>query len=190
MVTDSCCSLSRSLGPQMWGSRPPHPLPLGPVMTAMYSLVSPVIRAKGQRWTSKSQGGPGRVLTGEGACGPSCRRVWGSWTDPDYDIQHLGEMRPRGPGLTADCGPLPSARACWDSGEGRRKPWGRGPGARVSQAGMAVHFGCPRGPPQNALKASAAESLVLCFSFEPLLSASATPCPQRPFCILSTKGPP
>ena len=48
---------TRLPGPQTWGSRPPRPLPPGPATTEMSSLVSPVTRAKGPRWTSKGGGG-------------------------------------------------------------------------------------------------------------------------------------
>ena len=73
---------TRLPGPQTWGSRPPRPLPPGPATTEMSSLVSPVTRAKGPRWTSKGGGG-------ERTWGPDLGTGGGVWgrslaTDPTH----------------------------------------------------------------------------------------------------------
>lgn len=130
----------------MWDSRPPHPLLLGPATTAMSSLVSPVTRAKGQHWTSKSQGGPGRA--------PQAGPV--SWADPE----HTAPAPRRDEALKlfcrclcpfySNCGPLlPTSptppRHAGTSEEGKKEATGTG----GSQVGMSAQVQPPRGPHQN-----------------------------------------
>lgn len=96
---------TRLPGPQTWGSRPPRPLPPGPATTEMSSLVSPVTRAKGPRWTSKGGSGErsrrGGVGGGEefaGGVGAEPEAEPGVWWRGGAKIPRTGPGAGRGRG--------------------------------------------------------------------------------------------
>lgn len=134
-------------GPRTWDSRPPHPLPRGPAVTVTSSPVSPAIRARAQRWTSKSQAGRAGTVRGHGPWVVLPAGRAGTVGRPSYAVpapRREEDLMPLSWHLCPFCpdrGPfLSPARA----GEGRKEATGWGPGA-VRLPGVPQN--CPLNPP-------------------------------------------
>lgn len=126
----------------MWDSRPLRPLLLGPAMTGTSSLVSPVIRAKAQHWTSKSQGRPGKVQ--RRWAGPCRRRVRGSRAAPDHAVpapprDEALELLRASPSFLFYLRTLPFPQHAVTSGEGKTEAMEMG----GSQVGLCVQIWPP-----------------------------------------------